>query len=382
MPKKSHAFRESTTNNQPQFSRVLHYSYRLDGVKLSGGNFIFSINMLPFPFGSDSVPSSDTSSSFVNPFGVRDTSSSFVNPFGSDSVPSSDTSSRTPSQSTTNANDYSLQSPSTQGSSDGSSTQGSSHGIYEDHPGLDPSDEGVVEWQSAIYEKFEELMPGSSQEAVMTAAESARKQRYRNFFLLVQTISVLLYHTPFLFILPSELNLLEGYLNEAQDPEWVEFVRQRLQIQNHAPRIYESLVRDFINTELCFSTRDKICSMYKLLFYSREDQKFWVDPIDLDCILHVHLEGVEFNLPALHQVLTSLSTEGHESTFYSQVKTRHAHHFHGFLALKEKAALEMQQDLELRQEWIELEKKRPSFKSGTRFLKEGSGFQNDDTISI
>jgi len=166
MPKKSHAFRESTTNNQPQFSRVLHYSYRLDGVKLSGGNFIFSINMLPFPFGSDSVPSSDTSSSFVNPF-------------GSDSVPSSDTSSRTPSQSTTNANDYSLQSPSTQGSSDGSSTQGSSHGIYD--PGLDPSDEGVVEWQSAIYEKFEELMPGSSQEAVMTAAESARKQRYRFF---------------------------------------------------------------------------------------------------------------------------------------------------------------------------------------------------------
>lgn len=48
-------------------------------------------------------------------------------------------------------------------------------------PGLDPSDEGVVEWQSAIYEKLEELMPGSSQEAVMTAAESARKQRYRFF---------------------------------------------------------------------------------------------------------------------------------------------------------------------------------------------------------
>ena len=195
----------------------------------------------------------------------------------------------------------------------------------------------------------------------------------RNFFLLVQTISVLLYHTPFLFSLPSELNLLEGYLNEAQDPEWVEFVRQRLQIQHHAPRIYESLVRDFINTELCFSTRDKICSMYKLLFYSREDQKFWVDPIDLDCILHVHLEGVEFNLPALHQVLTSLSTEGHESTFYSQVKTRHAHHFHGFFALKEKAALEMQQDLELRQEWIELEKKEAFLQERNALLKRRLG---------
>ena len=30
-------------NNQPQLSIVLHYSYRLDGVKLSGGNHFFSI---------------------------------------------------------------------------------------------------------------------------------------------------------------------------------------------------------------------------------------------------------------------------------------------------------------------------------------------------
>ena len=31
-------------NNQPQLSIVLYYSYRLDGVKLSGGNHFFSIN--------------------------------------------------------------------------------------------------------------------------------------------------------------------------------------------------------------------------------------------------------------------------------------------------------------------------------------------------
>jgi hypothetical protein len=31
-------------NNQQKFSIVLHYSYRLDGVKLSGGNHLFSIN--------------------------------------------------------------------------------------------------------------------------------------------------------------------------------------------------------------------------------------------------------------------------------------------------------------------------------------------------
>ena len=95
---------------------------------LEGISFSQSI-CCPFPLVQ--IVFLQVSSSFVNPFGVRDTSSSFVNPFGSDSVPSSDTSSRTPSQSTTNANDYSLQSPSTQGSSDGSSTQGSSHGIYE-----------------------------------------------------------------------------------------------------------------------------------------------------------------------------------------------------------------------------------------------------------
>lgn len=38
----SHAFRWSTTNKS-QCSILLHYSYRLDGVKLSGGNFFVSI---------------------------------------------------------------------------------------------------------------------------------------------------------------------------------------------------------------------------------------------------------------------------------------------------------------------------------------------------
>ena len=65
------------------------------------------------------------------------------------------------------------------------------------------------------------------------------------------------------------------------------------------------MVRDFLNTELCFSTREQICSMYQIFFYGREDPKFFIDPIDLDLILHVHLEGVEFNQTALHQVLTS-----------------------------------------------------------------------------
>jgi hypothetical protein len=52
-------------NNQPQLSLVLHYSYRLDGVKLSGGNFFVSINMLNmrriFLFDEDSLQSSSSS---------------------------------------------------------------------------------------------------------------------------------------------------------------------------------------------------------------------------------------------------------------------------------------------------------------------------------
>ena len=74
--------------------------------------------------------------------------------------------------------------------------------------------------------------------------------------------------------------------------------------------------------------------------------------MDLDLILHVHLEKIEFNLSALHQVLASLCTEGHDSTFYSEIKTEHAEHFQGFLALNEKKALEIQYRDELyRERW-------------------------------
>jgi F-type H+-transporting ATPase subunit a len=49
-------------NNQPQLTIILHYSYRLDGVKLSGGNFFVSINMRRiFLFDEDSLQSSSSS---------------------------------------------------------------------------------------------------------------------------------------------------------------------------------------------------------------------------------------------------------------------------------------------------------------------------------
>lgn len=44
IPKPSHAFRWSTTKKIDIYIILLHYSYRLDWVKLSGGNHRFSIN--------------------------------------------------------------------------------------------------------------------------------------------------------------------------------------------------------------------------------------------------------------------------------------------------------------------------------------------------
>nr|AAB33492.1 ATP synthase subunit 6 [Petunia axillaris subsp. parodii] len=76
--------------------------------------------------------------------------------FDEESLNSSATSSQTPSQSTTTISDFSLQS---------SDTQGSSNGIFEDHPGLNPSSERIVELQCCIRERFEELLPNNNAEA-------------------------------------------------------------------------------------------------------------------------------------------------------------------------------------------------------------------------
>jgi F-type H+-transporting ATPase subunit a len=70
------------------------------------------------------------------------------------------------SQSTMTINDYSFQSSGTSG------TQGSSNGIFEDHPGLNPSSERIVELQSDIHEKLGELMIQRSPEDVLAAAEA------------------------------------------------------------------------------------------------------------------------------------------------------------------------------------------------------------------
>jgi hypothetical protein len=53
----------------------------------------------------------------------------------------------------------------------GSGIQVNSSGIYEDHPGLNPSDERVVEYQAAIHEELGKLMIGKDPDEVLAAAE-------------------------------------------------------------------------------------------------------------------------------------------------------------------------------------------------------------------
>lgn len=83
--------------------------------------------------------------------------------FDENSLNSSATSSITSSQSTTTITNYSLQS---------SDTQVSTHGIFEDHPGLNPDSERIVELLSNIHEKLGELLIHKSPQDVLVAAEA------------------------------------------------------------------------------------------------------------------------------------------------------------------------------------------------------------------
>lgn len=64
-------------------------------------------------------------------------------------------------------------------------------------------------------------------------------------------------------ILPSELGLLDHYMSQPdQDPEWVEFVRQSLETPGLSPQVYEVMVRDFLEKEFCFTTRDPLSTNF------------------------------------------------------------------------------------------------------------------------
>lgn len=193
----------------------------------------------------------------------------------------------------------------------------------------------------------------------------------RASFLLFHNISLLLYQHTLFGILPSELQLLDHYMNQPhQDPEWVEFVRERLQTHGLSPREYEVMVRDFLNTEFCFATREQISELYRLIFYGREDPQFFIDPLDLDSIVKVELESVEFNHTALCQIFQSLCNEGHESPFYCEVKTTQAEHFQGFLKQKHQARLDMQHRQELSTQWESIERRSAFLKEENASLRE------------
>lgn len=159
-------------------------------------------------------------------------------------------------------------------------------------------------------------------------------------------------------ISPYELSLLDFYLEQPhQDPEWVQFVRNRLQTQGLSPEKYEVMVRDFLNTEACFATRDQISSLYQKIFYGRDDPSFFINPIDLDGIVHVYLEKIEFDQSALTQVLFSFCTEGHNSPFYSDIKATQAEYFNNFMKLKAKDNFEMQERENIFNNFMKLKKK-------------------------
>lgn len=165
---------------------------------------------------------------------------------------------------------------------------------------------------------------------------------FRGSALLYSNLKMVFFQNTLFGILPCEMSLLNHYLDQPnQDPEWVEFVRQRLQTQNLSPSKYEVMVRDFLNTEMCVSTREQISVLYQILFYGREDPQFFIDPFDLDSIIHVYLEEIEFNHPALTKVLFSLSIDRENSPFYTEVKTTQARHFQGFVNLRQKAQLDL-----------------------------------------
>lgn len=74
---------------------------------------------------------------------------------------------KTTNQSTTTINDYSFKSSDTPAPSNYET-----YGIFEDHPGLNPDSERIVELQSDIHDKFGELMTNKSDQDVMVAAEA------------------------------------------------------------------------------------------------------------------------------------------------------------------------------------------------------------------
>lgn len=75
----------------------------------------------------------------------------------------------------------------------------------------------------------------------------------------------------------------------------------------------------FMKMELCAATREQIRTLYKIIFFGRQDPLLFIPESDLDYILRSYLEPIQLNHPALFEVLRSLCQDRYESTFYCRV---------------------------------------------------------------
>lgn len=155
-------------------------------------------------------------------------------------------------------------------------------------------------------------------------------------------------------VLPAEVDLLESYLNRAnQDP--VQYVRTTL--QNTPPPYFDRAFRSFLEIEMCSLTKEQIVQLYKIIFYGREAHFFFLRDSQLEAILNSALEYCEFNYTTLSNIFSSFFLQQHSSYFYRSVFLTEQHHFLGFYQLHLQETMEQQQRDQQFLEMLELERK-------------------------
>jgi hypothetical protein len=194
---------------------------------------------------------------------------------------------------------------------------------------------------------------------------------FRGGSLLYHNLKMVLFQNTIFGITPFEMDLLNHFLNQPnQDPEWLEYVRDCFRTTSPYHRQYDIMVRNFIHSYNCETTREQISHIYQIIYYGREAPQFLIEPIDLDGIIRVYLEKWEFNPAALTEVLSSLIQERENSPFYAEVKTTEAHHFQGFLNLRKKAQQDLLQRNNLYNDYKALENRIKFLQCENASLKE------------
>ena len=116
-------------------------------------------------------------------------------------------------------------------------------------------------------------------------------------------------------ILATERELLDFYLNlPYQDPECVNTT-----LLSSPPAEQDSAFQSFMRLEFSVSTPEMVISLFKTIFFGREDPLLFIPAEDLDLLLRVALESVEFDQKALSEIFESLCKDRHESPSYSSV---------------------------------------------------------------